>query len=127
MTAVSDTASAPTSGAAAVNQAQEVQALAGADKAAPLPAATFVTESGQTVSAADVLRYAGDRAFILQDGVWTETTYDPERMQTVDVPFASDEYFTLLSEHPELGAAFALGQQVIVVLNDTAYRVTAES
>ena len=127
MTAVANTASAPASGAAAVNQAQEVQALAGASQAAPLPQATYVTESGESVSAADVLRYAGDRAFILHDGVWTETTYDPDTMQTVDVPFASDEYFTLLSEQPELAAAFALGQQVIVVLDDTAYRVTVES
>ena len=48
-------------------------------------------------------------------------------MTAVDVPFASDEYFALLGEHPELGAAFALGQQVIVVLDETAYRVTAEA
>jgi hypothetical protein len=32
----------------------------------------------------------------------------------------------LLGEHPELGPAFALGQQVIVVLDGTAYRVSAE-
>ena len=53
-------------------------------------------------------------AFILRDGVWTDTTYDPATMTATDVPFASDEYFTLLGEHPELGPAFALGQQVIV-------------
>ena len=48
-------------------------------------------------------------------------------MTTTEVPFASDEYFTLLGEHPELGPAFALGQQVIVVLDGIAYRVTAEA
>ena len=47
-------------------------------------------------------------------------------MTTLDVPFASDEYFALLGEHPELGPAFALGQQVIVVVDGTAYQVTAE-
>lgn len=117
--------SAPASGAVAVDQAQEVQALADADTAAPLPQATFVSAEGESVSAADVLRYAGNRAFVLRDDVWTETTYNADTMETVDVPFASDEYFALLSEHPELGDAFALGQQVIVVLGDTAYRVTA--
>jgi Ca-activated chloride channel family protein len=124
-TTIADTAAAPTSGSAAVSQAQEVQALADANKVAPLPQATFVSDSGASVIAADVLRYVGDLAFVLQDGVWTETTYDADTMQTIDVPFASDAYFSLLNEHPELGAAFALGQKVIVVLGETAYRVTA--
>jgi hypothetical protein len=48
-------------------------------------------------------------------------------MTAIDVQFASDEYFALLGEHPELGGAFALGQQVVVVLDGTAYRVTAEA
>jgi hypothetical protein len=101
--------------------------MADADSAAPLPMATFVTAEGEEVSAAELLRYAGSRAFVLRDGVWTDTTYDPAAMTTTDVPFASEEYFTLLEEHPELGPAFALGQQVIVVLDETAYRVTAEA
>jgi Ca-activated chloride channel family protein len=125
--AVSRISSAPSSGAAAVDQAQEVQALVDADSAAPLPQATFVSASGENVNAADVLRYAGNRAFVLRDDVWTETTYNPDTMTTVDVPFASDAYFDLLNDHPELGEAFALGQQVVVVLGDTAFRVTAES
>jgi len=48
-------------------------------------------------------------------------------MTAIDVPFAGDAYFTLLGKHPELGAAFALGQQVVVVLAGTPYRVTAEA
>jgi Ca-activated chloride channel family protein len=127
-TALYDSSSgAPSSGAEAVSRAQEVQALADADSAVPLPAATFVTAEGEEVTAAEVLRYAGTRAFVLRDGVWTDTTFDPDAMSTVDIPFASDEYFALLEEHPELGDAFALGQQVIVVLGDTAYRVTIET
>jgi Ca-activated chloride channel homolog len=118
---------APASGAQAVTQAQEVQALADADFAAPVPAATFVAASGETVSADEVLRYVGNRAFVLRDAVWMDTAYDAETMTTNDVPFASDAYFALLSEHPELGPAFALGQQVIVVLDGAAYRVTVEA
>jgi hypothetical protein len=110
-----------------VNQAQEVQAMADVDTAAPLPMATFVTAEGDEVNAAEVLRYAGPRAFVLRDGIWTDTTYDPAAMTAVDVPFAGDDYFALLGEHPELGAAFALGQQVIVVLDDTAFQVTAQA
>ncbi|MBW3633283.1 MAG: VWA domain-containing protein [Chloroflexi bacterium] len=120
-------AAAPASGAEAVTQAQEVQALADAETAAPLPMATYITDEGEEVSAAEVLRYAGTRAFVLRDGVWTDTAYDPDEMTTVEVPFASDAYFTLLRDHPVLGPAFALGQQVVVVLDDTAYRVIAET
>jgi hypothetical protein len=101
--------------------------MAEADSAAPLPMATFITDGGEEVSAAEVLRYAGPRAFVLQDGVWTDTTFDPATMTTTAVPFASDEYFALLGEHPELGPAFALGQQVIVVLDETAFQVTVEA
>jgi Ca-activated chloride channel homolog len=125
--ATSRIAAAPASGAEAVTQAQEVQALADADMAAPLPTVTYLTDEGEEVSAAEVLRYAGTRAFVLRDGVWTDTAYDPDEMTTIDVPFASDEYFTLLRDHPELGPAFALGQLVVVVLDDTAYRVIAET
>jgi Ca-activated chloride channel family protein len=125
--ASSQIAAAPASGAEAVTQAQEVQAMADADSAAPLPMPTFVTAEGEEVSAAEILRHVGIRAFVLRDGVWTDTTYDPAEMTTIDVPFASDEYFSLLTDHPDLGAAFALGQQVIVVLDETAYRVTGES
>ena len=108
-------------------QAQEVQALADAEMAAPLPTVTYVTDEGEEVSAAEVLRYAGARAFILRDGVWTDTAYDPATTTTIDVLFASDEYFDLLRDHPELGPAFALGQEVVVVLDDVAYRVITEA
>lgn len=123
--AVSRIQAAPASGSVAVTQAQEVQALADADMAAPAPAATYVSASGESVNAAEVLRYVGNRTFVLRNDVWTDIAYDAETMDTVGVAFASDDYFNLLSEHPELGEAFALGQQVIVVLGDTAYQVVS--
>lgn len=127
-TSIADSSSgAPASGAEAVNRAQEVQALVDAETAAPMPMATYVTDEGEEVVAADVLRYAGGRTFVLRDGVWTDTGFDPNQMTPTTVPFASDAYFTLLGEHPELGPAFALGQQVIVVLGDTVFQVTAEA
>lgn len=122
--AATDIAAAPVSGAAAVDQAQEVQRLADAEQAAPMPQATYVTSSGEEVSAAEVLRYAGTRTFVLRDGVWVDTAFNAETMKSTDIAFASDAYFALLSEHPELGEAFSLGQQVVVVLGDVAYRVT---
>ncbi|MFN8676752.1 MAG: VIT domain-containing protein [Thermomicrobiales bacterium] len=111
-------------GSAAVDRAQSVQQLADAEQAMPAPQATFVSESGEEISAAEVLRYAGSNAFVLRDGVWTDTRYNAEKMTTTDLAFASDAYFALLEEHPDLAAAFALGQQVIVVVDGVAYRTT---
>ncbi len=122
--AANEIAAAPSVGSAAVDRAQSVQQLADAEQAMPVPEATFVSESGEEVSAAEVLRYAGSNAFVLRDGVWTDTRYNAEDMTTNDLAFASDDYFTLLDEHPEVAAAFALGQQVIVVVDGVAYRVT---
>ena len=46
-------------------------------------------------------------------------------MKTTPVQFASEDYFALIAARPELGAAFALGERVIVVQNGVAYEVTA--
>jgi hypothetical protein len=40
--------------------------------------------------------------------------------------FLSDEYFALLDAQPTLTDYFALGDKVIVVIEGTAYEVTAE-
>ena len=69
----------------------------------------------------------GSRAFVNQDGVWIETTFDPSTMTTVKVQFGSDDYFALLAAHPELAEAFALGEQVIAFANGTAFEVTADA
>src|SRR3712207_9509326 len=66
------------------------------------------------------------RSFVLQDGVWTETTFDPSAMTTIKVQFASDDYFKLLELRPDLGEAFALGSRVIAVSNGQAFEVTEE-
>jgi hypothetical protein len=47
-------------------------------------------------------------------------------MDTVDVPFLSDEYFELANARTEFGDALALGDSVIVVVDELAYRVIGE-
>jgi hypothetical protein len=44
-------------------------------------------------------------------------------MTTQEVVFLSDEYFALLAATPALAEYFALGEQVIVVLDGVAYQV----
>ena len=101
---------APAYGANAVEKSIAQESLRGAD-----------TVSAPT--AAEV-KHVGDKAFVLHDGVWTDTLYEPDRMETVKVGFGTDGYFDLLSARPEWGKYFALGQHVIVVLEGQAYEVT---
>lgn len=66
------------------------------------------------------LRHVGDKAFVLTDGRWTDTTWDGKRKPKQVTAF-SDEYFELVQKHPELKKYFTLGPRILVVLGDQAY------
>ncbi len=55
-----------------------------------------------------------------------DTTFDPDTMQTIKVGFLSEDYFALSAASPDIAAAFALGQRVIVLWEHQAYEVVAE-
>jgi len=105
---------APASGQAAVQKAADQSTLAEAE-AAPAP-------SG---GAEGVVRILGARTFVYREGVWVDTAFDPQQMQTVKVTFLSEEYFSLARTHPELAAAFALGSSVIALSDGVAYEVVS--
>jgi Ca-activated chloride channel homolog len=108
----------PASGEDAVERAAASGSMQEADTAAPT--------SAQTDDGAAAVRVIGSRAFLLQDGVWIETTFDPSAMETIKVQFASEDYFRLISEYPDLAEAFALGERVIAMGNGLAFEVTTE-
>ncbi|MGB9299894.1 MAG: VWA domain-containing protein, partial [Anaerolineae bacterium] len=99
---------APAAGAGAVEDAENREALRSTDKAA---------------DSSEQVKYAGDKVFVLRDGIWTDTTYDSS-MDTVKLGFGSEDYFALIATHPEWGHYFSVGQELIVVLDGTAYQVT---
>jgi Ca-activated chloride channel family protein len=105
------TAPAIVSGSSAVQKAAGQNALAGAETAPSLSAAS------------DQVHQIGSRTFVLSDGVWIDTTFHPDTMKTTKVAFLSDDYFTLTEAHPELAAAFSQGERVIVLSGNTAYEV----
>jgi Ca-activated chloride channel homolog len=126
-------------GAGAVEAASDLAGITAAEAPAPamMPFATQTafdmdgeaepSEPGApTRAASNPISSVGDKTFIRLNDVWNDTAYDPDTMETIKVVFLSDEYFALLDEHPELGPYFALGDRVIVVLDGTAYEVTAE-
>jgi len=69
------------------------------------------------------IQTVGGKTFLLLDGVWTDTEYQPDTMTTQKVDFLSDAYFDLLTQRPELGEYLALGERVIVVLDDMVLEV----
>ncbi len=105
-------APAEVSGQDAVRKAADEGAMAGAESVqAPL------------AEAANVVRVVGSHTFVFADNVWRDTAYDPESMQTVKVPFLSEDYFSLAQGRAEVGAAFALGERVILLSDGVAYEV----
>jgi len=72
------------------------------------------------------IQTVGDKTFIQLDGVWTDTQFQPDTMTTQKVVFLSDDYFTLLDSVPALAEYFALGEQVIALVDGVAYEVVLE-
>ncbi|HWQ05405.1 MAG TPA: VIT domain-containing protein [Longilinea sp.] len=102
------------SGAGAVNKAAEEGALSAAQSAPALS-----EEDSQSV------RLAGSRTFVLKDGIWYDTAFDPTKMVPKQIQFLSAEYFALADSQPDLGAALALGSRMVIVAQDQAYEVVA--
>jgi Ca-activated chloride channel family protein len=107
---------APSFGEEAVEKAARQGALAGAESAEALPP-----------GAIQRVRVVGARTFVYQAEIWTDTTFDPETMQTQKVTFLSAEYFALARTNPDIASAFALGQAVVVVINGSAIEVVPSS
>ncbi len=113
---------APRSGAAAVQKAVENMAFESASVAAPTPMERPV--SGEETSTRAITAI-GDKAFVLRNDVWTDTTFDPDTMNAAPLPFASTQFMDFIAQHPEAAKYFALGQQVIVVIGGQAYQSVA--
>jgi Ca-activated chloride channel family protein len=102
---------APASGEAAFDAADVAASMSDSDLAAP-PDEQY----------ADVVRVAGGRTFLLIDGVWIDTTYDPD-MATIRVPFGSTEYFALAASNRSLSVALTVGASMVVVYDGFAYEI----
>ena len=73
--------------------------------------------------ASSTVRILGAHTFVLSDGKWIDTAFDPDTMQTSEIEFLSQDYFTLVADQPVLADAFALGERVIALSSGIAYEV----
>ncbi len=119
---------APTSvaGAQAVDRAALEGELAAAEAPAALPAVVVEGLDG-SFSSQPAVRSAGSKTFFQRSGVWVDSAFDAAAGEPIAVPFASEAYFDLLAARPEAGAYLALGEELIVVLGEQAYRITVDS
>ncbi len=115
---------APAYGADAVEKAAGEGALRSAEAPAALPTMVAMAPDGSgPMEIAELVKYVGSKTFVLRDGVWMDTAYDPSAMDAQQVGFLSDDYFALTAAVPALGDYFALGQRVIAVYDGVAYEV----
>jgi Ca-activated chloride channel family protein len=98
--------------------------MVGAEAVADSQVNTSLVQSERGGGAeSSAIQVVASRAFVLRDGIWTDTAYDPEKMRVRRIQFGSDDYFELLAQHPEWGRYVALGEQVIFVTDAGAYQV----
>jgi Ca-activated chloride channel family protein len=124
--AAATSTAAPSSGSGAVDEAQAAGGMAQTDKAAAPPAAGEDTD-GDGRPDTGAVRIVGNRTFLLQNGVWIETTFDPSTMTTIKLQFAADDYFKLLDLYPDLAGAFSLGDHVIALSHGLGFEVTPDA
>src|SRR6266571_3298865 len=68
-------------------------------------------------------KFVNGRNFFQNGKQWVDTsTQNVTKRQRVQ--FNSDDYFNLLKKHPEAAPWMALGQNVLLALDDTAYEIT---
>ncbi len=117
-------------GGGAVDAADAAAQMSGANAApmAAMPTMSAMMEGevapgadGSFIPAESPIQSVNGKTFILQGDVWTDTTFEPDTMETIKIEFLSDDYFNLLIEFPELAEFFAVGDRVIVLWEGVAY------
>ena len=110
----------PVVGAEAVDKAEAESNLRSAESV-PQPIVTgdsYLPDSDQPV-----LKYIGEKTFFFRGGVWIDSTFDSDSMNTLQIGFSTSVYYELLSARPEWGKYLALGENVIFIIDGKAYEI----
>ena len=114
---------APVVGAPAAEEAEAQADMRGAGSVAPLSESVVNAISGEVEP---VVQHVGEKTFLLQNGVWIDTTFDAESMTSQRVGFGTETYFELLDARPAWGDYLSLGERVIFVAEGEVYEVVSE-
>ena len=69
-------------------------------------------------------KYVNGRAFYLNNGNQWVDAKTQNLTKREKIQFNSDAYYALLAKHPEAAQWFALGQNMLIALDDTIYEIT---
>lgn len=116
-----------TTGKDSVDFSSKSAELSGGAGLAPAPTQAAVVgragpERERGAAAGGVLREVGDRTFVYRGGQWVDTAYTAEMTIKV-ITFLSDDYFALLTAHPDIAEALALGDRILIVIGGQAYQI----
>lgn len=113
-----------TTGKSAVERADQEGKMQSAEVA---PAAPLIQNTeGISTTQGMSIRVIGSRTFILQDGIWIDTLFDPDKMPVQRISFLSSEYDQLLKARADIAPALSLSAQMILVIDGKAYQVISE-
>lgn len=105
------------SGVGAMSPAPEVMQKSEGKEAVAISRATKnMKDADKGPRADEPVRVAAGRSFIYRNGGWIEAEAVTNPGQQLKVKFLSKAYFELLKLKPELKAAFALGDRVVVMV-----------
>ena len=78
-------------------------------------------------SAQEKVQHVEDKTFVLKDGYWVDSKYDPDdKLKEVEIEFMSDEYFNLMDKFPDIGEYLAVGDNVKLVWEGKVYIITSD-
>lgn len=107
-------------GAGAVNRAKTTKKYAQALQAPQ----GYLDAEGREQRITKVIQ-VGSKTFFNKNGLWVDSEYEG-KIEAIKVKRFSEAYFKLLSEVPEVGRFFALGDEVIFLLHGKAIHVSDE-
>ena len=108
------------SGEKAVEDAKMRQDL-GAAEAPPTAGGMLPTDSdNDNTPSRNSVRYAGEKTFLCEADICTDTLFVPNQMTPYEVVFMSETYWKLLEEHPEFAVYFSIGEESFFVTTDGA-------
>lgn len=108
--------SAAAPSAAAPAPAESMTVAEGKGAVAVSRATKKMKEQERGPSASEPVRVAAGRTYLFRDGGWIDAEALTNPGKQLKVKFLSKAYFELLQVRPELKAAFALGERVVVVV-----------
>lgn len=70
-------------------------------------------------------QFIANKNFINDNNIWVDAEFDKDKsLPVVELKFASEEFFKVLNEIPQLAPYFSLGEEVTIVWQNKIYRVT---